>query len=421
MRIVKTAKRQMSLTLHLPATFNDGRAHRQSYTPDAWNWVLADYRCIVQKAERAKLDAVILSPKTHGHGQASPDDPLKLSIELARVTERIGLVTPVCTDHNDPYNLAASLAALDHISRGRAGWHPKPEKPQTSSVRTEMTRDYVDLVTGLWSSWEVEALCDELPALTAVGADVCTTRRVGSTRSFVVEPTRPVFYGHPVLLQSIASQADIEFAARSAEVVLSKTADPLSAQSLSSRLKDKARRYGRQPEHLKMMIGVMPVIGETAEAARQKYQALCESVERDASVSPLSLFDAVAGPCRCSTRLSSIDPLADDSMKEGMRHGDDRCAIRDGNEELTVVIGTAAQVAEQLFEWFSHEFVDGFAIVPPHCAGGLDDFIDCVVPELQRKGVFRSEYRGRSLREHFALPGPVDSGTKRMFQFSLSF
>lgn len=407
--------RQMKLGVFLPMGSNPlSTRRRQGRCVSGWD--LSDYQRVAVKAEQAKFDAVFMSSEESSFGQVQDAEAVKLLIALARITNRIGLVAPECSDYSDPYGLAGSFSSLAHISRGRAGWNPGAENNNDRNILTERTRDYIDLVTSLWAMWEVE---DGSNGLLGV---------VDKSNKLDAAGMERTAYDQPVLVQNILSDRDIELAARSAEVVLIRQKNEQQARLFYSELKEKAFNFGKCPSQLKIVSCVVPVVAETTEAAHEKYHLLKESLH---SVKRLESFNSDLD------RESAAEPSLQQALPEWFNHNSFQNAsiepIRGlmdvGSWSLQrlnecghrVVIGTPKQVADQLEDWFIGEAADGFAIIPPYFSGGFDDFVDLVVPELKFRNLFRTEYKGSTLRDHLGLSRPVNDLAKRMIQFSLSY
>ncbi|CCE22245.1 putative monooxygenase [Methylotuvimicrobium alcaliphilum 20Z] len=407
--------RQMKLGVFLP-TSNSHLSNRRQQGRGVSSWDLSDCQRVAIKAEQAKFDAVFMSSDESLFCHSQDDESVKLLIALTRVTDRIGLVAPACCEYSDPYGLAGSFSALAHISRGRAGWNPGTENNNDRNILTERTRDYIDLVTSLWAMWEVEDGNNDLPEV------------VDKSNKSDAEVMERTACDHPVLVQNILSDRDIELAARSAEVVLVRQKNEQQARLFYSELKEKAFNFGKCPSQLKIMSCVVPVVAETAEAAHEKYHLLKESLH---SVKRLESFNSYLDR-ESATESSRQQVLPERFNYNGFRNASiepikgamevESLPLRRLNDcEHRVVIGTAKQVADQLEDWFIGEAADGFAIIPPYFPEGFDDFVDLVVPELKFRNLFRAEYEGATLRDHLGLSRPVNELAKRMIQFSLSY
>ena len=408
--------RQMKLGVFLPTSNSHLSNRRRQQGRGVSGWDLSDCQRVAIKAEQAKFDAVFMSSDASLFCHSQDDESVKLLIALTRVTDRIGLVAPACCDYSDPYGLAGSFSALAHISRGRAGWNPGTENNNDRNILTERTRDYIDLVTSLWAMWEVEDGSNDLPGIVDK-----------SNKSDAADMERTA-YDHPVLVQNILSDRDIELAARSAEVVLVRQKNEQQARLFYSELKEKAFNFGKCPSQLKIMSCVVPVVAETTEAAHEKYHLLKKSLN---AVKRLELFNFDFD--NESTTESSLQQAlpewfdhncfknASIESISGLMDVESVSLLRLNDSGHRAVIGTPKQVADQLEEWFIGEAADGFAIMPPYFPGGFDDFVDLVVPELKFRNLFRAEYEGVTLRDHLGLMRPVNELAKRMIQFSLSY
>jgi alkanesulfonate monooxygenase len=223
--------------------------------------------------------------------------------------------------------------------------------------------------------------------------------------------------GYPVIVQAGSSEAGKEFAAEYAEIIFT-TAETLEkAKAFSRDVKGRMAKFGRAPEHLKIMPGLNPVIGRTAEEAEEKYQFLQSQIHPEVG---LELLSAALGGFDL-TPYPLDGPLPDVPASKGSQGHFKQVMDMARVEKLTIrqiymryagargnrtVKGTAAQIVDQMEEWFLNDAVDGFLIQPPYLPGGLDEFIATVIPELQRRGIYRREYQGWTLRENLGLPRP---------------
>ncbi|MFB2552576.1 LLM class flavin-dependent oxidoreductase [Ensifer soli] len=401
--------------------------------PEQWNR-------LAELAEKATLDAIFLADLTNLSldgdkplgGPPLSLDPIVLLSSLASKTTHVGLAATVSTSFEEPYTLARRISSLDHLSKGRAAWNVvtsadgkaaanfggKPFPPREE--RYARAEEFVDVVRALWDSWSDDALAPDK----ATGA---FTRR-GSIRPidfkgryYSVEgplnvPRAP--QGHPVLIQAGGSNAGLNLAARQADAVFAALATLEDAHAYAADLKARTRAFGR-PEHaVKILPGLSFVLGGTEAEARARND----------------LLNSLAGERRLAWLAWQIgvDPsdLAWDaplpaSLLEGSTPSPGSQGARDivlnvaRRKRLTVrqlldriltwhrlVVGTPEQLAATIEEWFLSGAVDGFNLMPDVQPSGFEAFVDHVVPILRRRGLFRSEYRGTTLREHFGIPRP---------------
>jgi FMN-dependent oxidoreductase (nitrilotriacetate monooxygenase family) len=401
------------------------------------------YVALAQAAEAAKFDLVFLADGagTRGddveflsrtaHSYQAQFEPVTLLSALAAVTERIGLVGTVSTSFNEPYNVARKFASLDHISGGRAGWNLVTssnahearnfslESHYNHADRYARAEEFADVVSGLWDSWEDDAFVRDKAA--GRFYDPAKRHVLGHRgKHFSVQGPLNVArspQGHPVLVQAGSSEPGKELAARTAEAVFTAQQTLADAVAFYTDLKGRLAKYGRAPEDLKILPGLFPVVGHSESEAREKFdqlQALIDPVVGLALVSTLTGgFDLSGYPLD-----GPIPALPETNASKSRQHLMLELARR---ENLTIrqlyqrvagarghwqLVGTAAQIADQLEERFVNYGADGFNVMSPVLPGGLTDFIDLVLPELRRRGLFRTQYAGRTLREHLGLKRP---------------
>jgi alkanesulfonate monooxygenase len=361
-------------------------------------------------------------------------DPLTLLPALAAVTNRLGLVATATTSYNEPYHIARKFASLDHISGGRAGWNVVTssnvseawnfgrEQHFEHGERYDRALEFVDVVKGLWDSWDDDAfLRDRQTGRYFDPAKLHALNHKGEHFSVrgPLNVARPP-QGHPVLFQAGSSDTGREVAARFAEGVFTPQHTFAGAKDFYRDLKGRMARYRRPPEALKVMPGLNAIVGRTRNEAEEKYRFLQELIHPEVGLEVLSNqlgnFD-----------LSEYDPdgpLPDipESQWALASQSSTRNIIRWSTEEgLTIrqiyqrfagargqrtVVGSPIDIVEEMETWFRGYGVDGFLFHPSHLPGGLDDFVELVVPELQNRGLFREEYEGPTLRENLGLERP---------------
>ena len=339
---------------------------------------------------------------------------------------------------NEPFNVARRFASLDHLSSGRAAWNVVTSNTESEArnfnlekhllhlKRYERAEEFVDIVTKLWDSWEDDAfIIDKDSAQFADASKIHAIDHKG--KWFSVEGplniSRPV-QGHPVVIQAGSSEAGKELAARTAEVIFTAWQTLEEAQAFYADVKGRMAKYGRSPEELKIMPGVFPVIGRTEEEAEQNKRLLEEIIPEEAGVQLLSTMISVDlsgypvdGPLPDLPDLEQVNGgksrfqlLKDLAERENLtiRGLYQRIAGARGHREIK---GTPEQIADQMQEWFENGAADGFNIMPPYLPGGLEDFVDLVIPILQERGLFRTEYTGNTLRENLGLKRPANTLT----------
>ncbi|BCQ52819.1 LLM class flavin-dependent oxidoreductase [Burkholderia gladioli] len=393
-------------------------------------------RRVVQTAERAKFDMVFLADGLTSGPDAHPSmaqrfEPLTLLSALAMHTTHIGLAATASTTYSEPYHLARVFASLDRLSGGRAAWNVVTTSYDRTAAnftrgnhpdhaeRYEMAGEFVDVVKGLWDSWDEDAVIrDKARGVYFDPAKVHALDHEG--RFFRIKgplnASRPP-QGHPVVIQAGSSGPGQDLAARIAEVVFTAQQTLEEAQVFYRDLKGRLAKFGRAGQALHVMPGVFPVIGRTEREAREKYEQLQQWIDTSGALSLLSdrlghdvsryPLDGPLPELPESDQLKSRAKLLTDLARRENLTLRQLYYLVAGARGHRIVWGTAGQVADALEEWFTQDAADGFNIMPPYFPGGLDDFVEQVVPELQRRGLFRTEYAGSTLREHLGLPRPA--------------
>lgn len=400
------------------------------------------YAELARRAEAAKFDAIFLADSV---GVRNTDlaslsrtarsdhfEPLTLLSALAAVTEKIGLIATVSTTYNEPYHVARKFASLDHISGGRSGWNLVTSSGQGEAQNfnldehVEHARRYAraaefhDVVLGLWDSWEDDAfLRDKHSGQYFDPTKLHPLRHRGehfSVRGPLNVSRSP--QGRPVVVQAGASPAGRDLAARTAEVIFVAHQTFDEARAFYRDIKGRAVEYGRDPDDIKIMPGIFPVIGRSQAEAEDKFARLQDLIHPVVGVQLLSNmiggFDLsgypVDGPLpdipETNGGKSRQQLLIDLARRDNLtiRQLYLRIAGARGHQQ---VVGTPQSVADQLQQWFEEDGADGFNIMSPWLPGGLDDFIELALPELRRRGLFRTEYSGATLRQHLGLARPA--------------
>ncbi|MWC27593.1 NtaA/DmoA family FMN-dependent monooxygenase [Paenibacillus sp. MMS18-CY102] len=407
---------------------------------------LSYYKQLALTAERGKFDMLFLAD-TLSEGYAVSEklpvsvsqtitvrpEPVTLLSALSAVTSHIGLAATISTTYNEPFNLARKMASLDYLSEGRAAWNivtsVNPEEAQNfnleehvqHSVRYERAEEFFNVVTGLWDSWEDDAfICDKENAIFGKSDKLHKIKHKGKWFSVrgPLNVARPI-QGYPVIIQAGASEVGKELAARTADVVFTACSTLMNAQTYYRDIKSRLDKYNRQRGDLIVMPGVFPIIGSTEEEALEKKARLDELVPHEAAISLLSAlisFDLSEYPVdgslpdlpdieKVNGGKSRFKLLKDLAEREGLTIRQ-LCKRIGGARGHCEIIGTPVQIADKLEEWFTQEGADGFNIMPPYLPGGLDDFVELVIPELQRRGIFRTEYTEKTLRGTLGLKRP---------------
>lgn len=355
-------------------------------------------------------------------------DPLVVLSLMAAQTRHLGLAATISTTYAQPYHVARALATLDHLSEGRSAWNIVTSFQQAEALnfglkdhlskeeRYDRADEFVDVACQLWKSWAADALVADAEApLFADPAKVHAIQHQG--RYFEVQGplnvSRPP-QGRPVFIQAGASPRGKEFAAQWADVVFVTHASLESAQDFYRDMKARAAKHGRDPDQLRILPGIAPITGETETIALAKDAILTERADAKAGLSTLAYhLDIDLAEFPQDKMLPALDrpgihghykEVAELTQKRGM-------SLREIGKQYGIktnraFIGDYRLVADRMEQWYTQGACDGFMIQFPYFPAGLDDFAQLVVPELQRRGLFRTQYEGRSLRDRLGLPLP---------------
>jgi alkanesulfonate monooxygenase len=434
-----TSRRQLRLGAFMrPATIHTAAWRYPGACSDA-NFNLAHMKRFIQKLEQGKFDAFFMADHLavlnmpmdalkRSHTVTS-FEPFTLLSALAMVTEHIGLIATGSTTFDAPFHVARRFASLDHISGGRAAWNivttSNPDAALNFGLDEHMehderyrrAREFYDVVTGLWDSWAEDAFIRN----TETGEFFDPSRmhvldhrgKYFSVRG-PLHIARPV-QGWPVIVQAGASDAGRQLAAETAEAIFAGTGGIEGAREYYADVKARTARLGRDPDHIKILPGAFVVVGDSLQEAQDKRARLDSLVHYDSAIAALSIALGTD-----ASRFDPDGPLPEIPESNASQSGRARTVALAKRENLTVrqlaqrlggysgpgLIGTPAMIADQMEEWLRTEACDGFNIMFPYLPGGLDDFVDRVVPELQRRELFRREYEGKTLRENLGLPRP---------------
>lgn len=436
-----SAPRQLSLNAFIyPSGHHEAAWRHPDSRPDRI-YDVSYYQEIGRTAEAAKLDAVFFADgpalRTDVRHNAAPGlEPITLLTAIASATTHLGLIATASTTYYEPYNLARLFSSLDHISGGRAGWNIVTtgtdlaaanfglDRHPDHAERYARAREFVDAVVALWDSWEDDAILldreagvyadpDKIHPIDFVGEHLRVRGPFNSART----PQ-----GHPVLVQAGASNEGRAFAGKYAEAIFTAHQRLSDAQAFYADIKGKAAEFGRDASAVKILPGISPFIADTEEAALKLEREFNELTVPEyglkqlesitgTSLRSLALDEPVpvetfagAGDVTDNAR-SRLQVVAGIVERErptlrGLLH---RLAGARGHR---VFAGTPEQVADTIEEWFTQGAADGFNVMPPYYPGGLEVFAETVVPILQERGLFRTEYSGTTLRDHFGLARP---------------
>ncbi len=434
-----TTGKQLKLGAFMrPVSIHTGAWRYPGAYPDA-NFNFAHLKRFAQTLERGKFDAFFMADHLavlnmpmaalkRSHTVTS-FEPFTLLSALAGATERIGLVATASTTFDQPYHIARRFASLDHISGGRAGWNivttSNPdaalnfglEEHVEHDERYDRAREFYDVVTGLWDSWADDAFVRDVEAgLYFDPAKLHVLNHKGEHLSVrgPLNIARPI-QGWPVIVQAGASEAGRRLAAETAEVVFGASATLEAGQRFYADVKGRMRKLGRDPDELKILPAAFVVVGDTVDEARRKRARLDSLVHYDSGIASLSGMlghDASGfdpdGPLpeipETNASKSARERVIELARRENLTVRE--LAQRVGSYSGLAFVGTPATIADEMEAWLAGEGSDGFNVMFPYLPGGLDDFVERVVPELQRRGLFRREYEGATLRENLGLKRP---------------
>ncbi|ESY15912.1 MULTISPECIES: LLM class flavin-dependent oxidoreductase [unclassified Mesorhizobium] len=414
--------RQMKLGAFLWATGHHIAAWRHPKAHVTAGIDIDHYIRLARTAEAAKFDMVFCEDaaglREANVGIASQTsrsigfEPISLLSALAVQTSRIGLVSTASTSYNEPYGLARTFLSLDHLSGGRAGWNLVTSASPIEAAnfgatglkphadRYERAREFAEVVSGLWQGSGFH----------------CHNGQSFSVRDPLDLPRSP--QGAPVMVQAGASDVGRDLAARTADVVFTAAQTLEEAKAFYDDLKGRMAAYGREPDDIKIMPGVSPVVAETEAEAREKQEELQALIPDDVGVALLSSYLSISD-------LGSypIDgPMPELPETEGMKSRQALVIEQSRRDGLSIrqlarhfagarghwrIVGTPAQIADELQARFEGGGADGFNVMPSYFPGELDAFATLVVPELQRRGLIRREYEGSTLRDHLGLKRPA--------------
>ncbi|MGE8499783.1 MAG: LLM class flavin-dependent oxidoreductase [Pseudomonas sp.] len=433
--------RQLSLGAFLMATGHHVAAWRHPQAvADPLDF--AAYKRAARVAEAARFDALFVADSVAAqHDEIASHsarsvyfEPLTLLSALAAVTERIGLIATATTSYNEPYHVARKFASLDHLSGGRAGWNLVTSDAAAEAQnfgrsahighaeRYARAREFQQVVQGLWDSWADDAFLRDQASGRFFRPDGVRTLDHHGEHFNVKGPLNVARspQGRPVLVQAGSSETGRELAAQTAEVVFTAQTSLAKAQAFYADLKGRLAGYGRTEDDLKIMPGVFVVVGASEAEARDKFEQFQQLVEPEVGVSLLGRmlgnFDLSGYPL--DGPLPEL-PLTQDGQQSRQKllteiAGQENLTLAQlgrriaGGRGHHTLVGTPTQIADELQAWFEGRAADGFNVLVPHLPAGLEDFAQQVVPELQRRGLFRTEYAGSTLREHLGLARPAN-------------
>lgn len=392
------------------------------------------YKQQAQTSERGKFDFVFIADALYINEKSNPHylnrfEPLTVLSALAATTSKIGLVGTLSTTYSEPFSAARQFASLDMISGGRAGWNAVTSGLENTALnfskevkdhpghddRYQMAYEFVEVMKGLWNSWEDDAFIrNKASGQFFDGKKLHPLRHKG--KFFSVQGPLNIGrspQGQPVIFQAGSSKAGMAFSAQEAEVVFAIMPTIEEAQDYYKTMKRKVVACGRNAEDLVVMQGISPIIGETEEEAKRKYKEIASLVtigqalaflgrhfeHHDFSQYPLDEPFPDLGNLGENSFKSDTDRIKKVAKEENLTLRE--VALREATPR-TPFLGTPEQVANLVQEWYEKEAVDGFMIIA-NLPSELTAFVDLVVPILQRRGIFRVQYEGNTLREHLGF------------------
>jgi FMN-dependent oxidoreductase (nitrilotriacetate monooxygenase family) len=424
--------RQLVLTMFMVGFgfHNDAWRHRSSRADEIGQ--LSLIRDMARSAEAAKLDAIFFADsygtnglRDGGYRGTSVYEPISVMGVLSGHTDKIGMIGTQSTSWNEPYTVARQLAGLDALTGGRIGWNivtstrgnenvGRDEMP-LPELRYRRANEFVDVVQKLWDSWDADAVIDDRPGAQWVDStrirDINHRGEFFAVRGPITIRRSPQEW--PVLVQAGQSADGIELGSSYADIVYAVQPERAGAIEFYSMYKDKVKNKGRDPEKVKILPGIMPVVGRTEREAQELAAELAECIVTENGRASLSNM--------LDVDVSDLDP-GDKIPQERFVDGPQRVRrwylFRELAEELTLrelivhvsrslghqfVIGTPASIADKMIDWFEARACDGYNFNPPSVPLGMDNMFQLLIPELQERGYFRHEYVGDTFRERSGL------------------
>ena len=438
-----------SSSLHLNAFLHDIGHHEAAWRlPESnpFDTVSVEhYIRLARIAEAGTFDSIFFAdgPALQNDPRYRPIgilEPTTLLAALAVSTQHIGLIATASTSYGEPYDLARRFASIDHISHGRAGWNIVTTANRAAALnfglddralhadRYERAEEFVEVAKKLWDSWEDDApIGDKRAGIFADGARIHEIDHEGKFYSVagpLNAPRSP--QGYPLLVQAGQSESGRRFAARHAEAVFTTQRSLADGQAFYADMKARVVAAGRRPEQIVILPGIVPILGSTEAEAREREHAFDEQIVPEYGLHQISkYFDVDLTAADLDGPLPEVPPEDEiegfksrSSLVANLAHGE-RLTIRQLLAKLgwgrghRSLVGTPEQIADDIELWFTEGAADGFNIMPPALPRDLETFVEHVIPDLRRRGLFRHEYAGTTLREHYGLERPQSQYTQR--------
>jgi FMN-dependent oxidoreductase (nitrilotriacetate monooxygenase family) len=396
---------------------------------------LTQYQRQAATAERGKFDFLFVADSLSINEKSSPHylnrfEPITILSALAATTSRIGLVATLTVSYSEPFNVARQFASLDHLSGGRAGWNvvtswlgdtaanfSKTEHP-AHAVRYRIAAEYLDVVQGLWDSWEAGAHVADKETGQFVDPDKLHRLDHKGEHFQVRGPLniKRTPQGQPVIFQAGASDDGRSFAARRAEVIFTHAPTQEEGQAYYADVKARAKGFGRDADTLFILPGIAPIIGDTDAEAEARYRELAalESIDTGLGYLSRTFNDHDFRQYDLDAPFPDVEHIGLNSQQSGTLRilaevRAENLTLRQIAERLATprgaFVGSPETVADRLQDWFESGAADGFVLFEP-LPGQLEQFVDEVIPILQARGLFRTDYEGTTFREHLGLAEP---------------
>ena len=434
--------KQMILSVFLSSDANYHMAGWRHPAAQSAAFDFAPWIAFARTLERGKIDMLFIADGSSAYGVDDPEqftriarnfgfEPFTLVSALASVTRDLGLALTASTTWYEPYTVARLFASLDRISGGRAGWNVVTSRnPEDAlnynldshvehDLRYQRAEEFIDVCFGLWDSYDDDAFVLDRETGRYLHPDRYRLLNHKGPQFSVKGPLnvpRPI-QGRPVIIQAGQSGPGMDLAARVADCVFTVQPNPEKSRAFCQDIKARAARFGRTPDSIKVLPGVSIYCARTREEARRKSDELQRLVPASFAIKALSALlgedfsaypaDGPIPPLKPNAMYVDPEQTARKAREEGMNLTQ-FAAHMTTSKSHNIIVGTPADVCDELEHWFESEACDGFNLLPPTMPGGLDDFVDLIVPELQRRGLFHRAYAGGSLREKLGLERPAD-------------
>ncbi len=442
-------KKQLKLATLLiaPGASNGGWRHSnaESFPEDP----LAFFTALAQKAEQGKIDYLFMADQYRIPGKTADEiqygvnvwpEPITLLSALCSVTKHIGLSATQSTTYAEPYHTARMFATLDHLSKGRASWNIVTSNGELESVnfknehrpvqerRHEHSDQFVEIVKALWDSWEDGAIVQNKQSGIFADSDKVHYINHDSEWFSVQGPlnvARPP-QGHPVMVQAGQSEAFIKRAAETADVIFTMLGNLEQAKQFYASVKQKLPEYSRRPQDLLIMPGLTLSIGSTEQEAREKKEYFSQLGRNTArldivsyvigkDITDRSLDDALPEADLTNPAEAKYVKLKQLADLEGWKTIRQLYDFTKNQKQHFNIVGTPIQIADQLEQWLVEDGADGFTFIPHILPSAIHELVDLVIPELQNRGIFRTEYTGSTLRDNLGLSKPENRFAKAVF------